>query len=50
MESSRRDLFIDIVVERFMFTNNKMTLFPCFTFITKVGEGVPQGLVFTASD
>jgi len=36
MESSRRDLFIDMVV-RFIFKNNQITLFPCFTLTPKTG-------------
>jgi len=31
MKSSRRDLFIDIVVDRFIFKNNQITLSPHFT-------------------
>jgi len=33
MKNSRRDLFIDMVAKRFIFNNNQITLFPCFTFI-----------------
>jgi len=40
MESSRRDLFIDMV-DRFIFKNNQITLYPCFTFTTKIGVGLP---------
>ena len=32
MESSRRDLSIDMVLDRFFFKNNENTLFQCFTF------------------
>jgi len=42
MESSRRDLFINMVVDRFIFKNNQMTLSPCFTFIPKTGMGLPK--------
>ena len=33
MESSRRDLFIDMVVDRFIFKNNEIKFSPGFTFI-----------------
>ena len=33
IESSRRDLFIDMVVDGFIFKNNHITLSSCFTFI-----------------
>jgi len=36
-ESSRRDLFIYVIVERFIFKRNQITLSPCFTFIPKTG-------------
>jgi len=39
-ESSRRDLFIDMVVDMFIFKNNEITLSPCFTFIPKIGVGL----------
>jgi len=42
MESSRRDLFIGMVVDRFIFKNNQMTLFPCSTFIPKTRTGLPK--------
>jgi len=35
MESSQRDLFIDMVVDRFIFKNNQITVYPCFIFIPK---------------
>jgi len=39
MESSRRDLFIDVVVDRFILESNQITLSPCITFIPKqVGD------------
>jgi len=31
-QSSQRDLFIDVVVEKFIFNNNRITLFPCFAY------------------
>jgi len=42
MESSWRDLFIDVVVDRFILKNNQITLSPYFTFIPKRGEGLPK--------
>jgi len=36
MESSRRDLFIDMVVHRFIFKHNQITLSPFSTFETFV--------------
>jgi len=42
MESSRRDLFIDMAVDRFIFKNNQITLYPCSTFMTKIGVGLPK--------
>ena len=42
MESSRRDLFIDMVFDRLNFKNNQITLSPCFTFIPKTGVGLPK--------
>jgi len=40
MESSRRDLFIDMVVRKFTLKNNQITLSPCFTFIPKIRVGL----------
>jgi len=42
MESSRRDLIIDMIVDRFIFKNTVITLFPCFTFIPLTGLGLPK--------
>jgi len=42
MESSQRDLFIDIVVDRFIFKNNQRKLFPRFTPVAKKGVGLPK--------
>jgi len=39
MESSQRDLFIDLVVNRFIFKDSQITLSPCFAFIP---EGLPK--------
>ena len=51
MESCRRDLFIDMDVDRLIFKNNKITVYPCFIFIPKLGYYLwayfKQGLVFT---
>jgi len=33
MESSRRDLFIGMAVDRFVFKNNQITFFPYFTLV-----------------
>jgi len=52
MGSSRRDRFIDMAVDRFIFKNNQITLFPCFNFILKSGvwDYLKQVLVFTVID
>jgi len=51
MESSRRDLFIDLVVDSFTFflkivnetlINNQITLVPCITFIPKTIVELPK--------
>ena len=42
MESSRGNLFIDMVVDRFIFKNKQISHSPCFTFIPKTGAGVPE--------
>jgi len=48
MESSWRDLFIDMVVDRFILKNNHITLYFCSTFIPKqVWDYLKQGIVFT---
>jgi len=49
MESSRRDLFIDMVEDRFILKNNRITLSPCCTFVylKQVLDYLKQGLVFT---
>jgi len=38
MESSQRDVFIDMIVDRFIFKNNRITLSPCFS-LAKPGVG-----------
>jgi len=50
MESSRRDLSIDMVVDRFIFKNNQITLSLCFTFIPTTGVELKQRLVLTVHD
>jgi len=42
MESSRRNLLIDMVVNRFILKNNQTTLSPCFAFMPKTGVGLPK--------
>jgi len=42
MESSRRDHFIDMVVDRFICKSNQITLSPCSTFIPKTGVGLAK--------
>jgi len=42
MENSQRDLFIDMVVERFIFKNNLIMLSLCFTFTPKTGVELPK--------
>jgi len=42
MKRSRRELSIDVVVDRDIFQNNQITLLPCFTFISKTGMGLPK--------
>jgi len=46
MESFRRDLFVDMTVDRFIFNIDKITLSPCFTFILKRGVGLPKTRIF----
>jgi len=40
MESSRRDLFIDMAVDRFIFKIKQIS--PCFTFTPKTGMALPK--------
>jgi len=42
MESSRRDLFIDMIVDRFLSKNNQITSSPSFTFTPKTRTGLPK--------
>jgi len=41
MKNSRRDLFIDMAVDRFIFKDNQITFFPCFDLHTSV-LGLPK--------
>jgi len=40
MEGSQRDLFIDKIIDRFIFNNSEITLSPCFNFLPKTGGGL----------
>jgi len=42
MDSSRRDIFIDMVFDSFKFKNNQTTLVPYSTIIPKTGVGLPK--------
>jgi len=42
MGSSQRGLFIDMVVDMFIFKNNQMALAPCFIFIPETGVRLPK--------
>jgi len=42
MERSRRNLFIDMVVDMFIFENNQIMPFLCFSFVPKTGVGLPK--------
>jgi len=42
MESSRRDFFIDVVVERFIKKTKNNTLIRYFTFVLKTGLELPK--------
>jgi len=46
MESSRRDLFIDMVADSFIFKNNQIMNYLCFIFIPKTGVGLPKTASF----
>jgi len=46
MDSSRRDLFIDMAVHRFILKNNQIKLSPRFAS-KQVWDYLKQGLVFT---
>jgi len=37
MRTSRRELFIDEVIHRIIFEDNRSPPFPCFTFMPKTG-------------
>jgi len=42
LESSRRDLFIGMVVGRFVFKYNQITFSTCFAFIRKKSVSLPK--------
>jgi len=42
MKRPRRELQINVVIDRFIFKKYQITLFICFTFIPKTGMGVPK--------
>ena len=42
MDSYRRYLSIDMVVDRFIFNDNQTTLSPCFFFVPKTSVGQPK--------
>jgi len=47
MKKSRRQLSINVVIDRFFFKNNQIMFFPCFIFMLKTDLGLPQtGLIF----
>jgi len=47
IESSWRDLFIDMVIDMFIFKNNQITLSPCFTVTFNTCAELPKtGLAF----
>jgi len=50
MESSQRNLYIDMVFDRLIFSNNEITFTPCFIHnphVKQVWDYLEQGLVFT---
>ena len=50
MVSSRRDLFIDTVVDRFIYTNTQKAFFSVLPFNPKqIWDYPKQGLVFTVN-
>ena len=46
IDRSRRDLFIDVLVDSFILKNNQITLSRCFTFNLKLGVGTKTGVSF----
>ena len=47
MQRSRRELSINVIINRFIFKNNQITPFPYFAFITEIGIGQPKtGIIF----
>ena len=50
MESSLRELFIDMVVDKFIFNTNQTTLSISFIFIPKTGVELQTGVRFYCTD
>jgi len=47
LKRSRRELSINMVIDRFIFKNSQITVFSCFTFIPKTDMGLPKtGIIF----
>jgi len=47
MKRSRRELSINMVIDRSIIKNNQFTLFTCFTFVPKTDMGLPKtGIIF----
>ena len=42
IKRSRRELSIDMVIDRDISDNYKFTLFSCFIFVSKTGMGIPS--------
>jgi len=42
MERFRKDLFIEMGVDMFIFSNNQIMLLPHYTLIPKATEGLPK--------
>ena len=42
MKRSRRELSFNVVMDKFVFQNNQITVFPSFTFIPKTGIELPK--------
>ena len=49
MTRSRRELLINMDIDWFIFKNNQITLFICFTFLHKVGWNYPKQDYFRVS-
>jgi len=47
MDSSRRDLFLDMVIDKFMFKSKQMTHLLYFILVCQTGVGLPKtGVIF----